>query len=232
MKVHYLQHVPFEGLAYIEYWLKENKHEISVTRFYEAGYHLPSVEGIDALIVLGGPMGVYDEHAYAWLHQEKAFIRDCIHAGKKVLGICLGGQLIAVCLGAIVHRAPYQEIGWFPVSPTEESAGLPWFYQLFANNPMVFHWHGDQFEIPGNGCLNLLTSAANSNQAFCYNDNVMGLQFHLEITEQAIVQMLQNGAAELIDAPYIQTAEEISHRIAHTEECNKLMEAILRHWLG
>lgn len=90
MKVHYLQHIPFEGLGYIENLLKENGYEISSTRFYEADYRLPPVAEIDALIIMGGSMGVYDDHNYTWLHEEKMFIEDCIQAGKKVLGICPG----------------------------------------------------------------------------------------------------------------------------------------------
>src|SRR5262245_15038627 len=119
MQIHYFQHVPFEGLGYIETWLKENGHDISVTRFYESSYQLPPVSAIDALIVMGGPMGVYDEDKYAWLRDEKAFIEDCIRAGKRLLGICLGAQLLSVCLGAAVGAAPNKEIGWFPVKPTE-----------------------------------------------------------------------------------------------------------------
>ena len=139
MKVHYLQHVFFEGLGYIENWLTKNNHTISSTRFYEHGYRLPEAENIDVLIVMGGPMGVYDEDRFPWLKEEKTFIRNCIQSGKKVLGICLGAQLIADCLGAKVDKAAHKEIGWFPVTPTEECKQLVWFYELFKGNPTVFH---------------------------------------------------------------------------------------------
>lgn len=148
MRVHYLQHVPYEGLGYIETWLKENNHSISGTRFYEPGYALPSISDIDALVIMGGPMSVYDDYKYPWLREEKIFIEDSINAGKKVLGICLGAQLVALCLGANIHTAQHQEIGWFRVQPTEQIKSISWLHQLFKDEPTVFHWHGDQFEIP------------------------------------------------------------------------------------
>jgi len=230
MNVHYLQHVPFEGLGYIEDWLIENKYSISSTRFYEADYNLPAVENIDALIIMGGPMGVYDTVPHPWLLEEKQFITDCIESGKKVLGICLGAQLLADNLGAKVYGASHREIGWFPVKPAEESKQLSWFYDLFKDQPTVFHWHGDQFEIPEGG-LDLLSSAANNNQAFSYGDNLIGLQFHLEVTRDTLIDMLENGASELTDAPYIQKVEEITAREANISRCNAMMAKILENWL-
>jgi GMP synthase-like glutamine amidotransferase len=192
---------------------------------------LPSVDAIDALIVMGGPMGVYDEHEYPWLVAEKAFIERCILSGKKVLGICLGAQLLSVCLGSEVHRASNKEIGWFPVAPTEASKGIPWLHELFMARPVVFHWHGDQFGIPETG-LNLLLSAANSNQAFYYNERIIGLQFHLEVTEETLRQMVEHGVEELVDGTYIQTAEKIVSETGNIGASNQMMKAILECWLG
>lgn len=231
MKVHYLQHVPFENLGYIENWLKENNHDISVTRFYEKNYSLPAPSGIDALIIMGGPMGVNDEDKLSWLKEEKAFIKNCIQSGKKVLGICLGAQLIADCLGSKVGKAKHKEIGWFTVKPTEDCKQLPWFYNLFKNNPTVFHWHGDQFQIPGKGALNLLFSQANTNQAFLYGENVLGLQFHLEVTEESINELLKYGASELMQRSFIQTIPEIKNGRKFIHRCNKKMSEILCNWL-
>lgn len=227
MIVHYLQHVPFEGLGYMEEWLVKNNHTISSTRIYEPNCPLPQVEDIDALIVMGGPMGVYDEDRFPWLKEEKAFIRSCIQSRKKVLGICLGAQIIAECLGARVGKAAHKEIGWFPVKCTEESKQLEWFHELFNDNPTVFHWHGDRFEIPVGG-LNLLSSEANTNQAFSYDDNVLGLQFHLEVTEETAASILENCAEELCESPWIQTVEQIKGGTrVYAENCNHLMDEIL-----
>jgi len=231
MRVHYLQHVSFEELGYIGEWLAGREASVSSTRFWKAGWELPSVDAIDALIVMGGPMGVYDEHEYPWLVAEKAFIERCILSGKKVLGICLGAQLLSVCLGSEVHRASNKEIGWFPVAPTEASKGIPWLHELFMARPVVFHWHGDQFGIPETG-LNLLLSAANSNQAFYYNERIIGLQFHLEVTEETLRQMVEHGVDELVDGTYIQTAEKIVSETGNIGASNQMMKAILECWLG
>ena len=231
MRVHYLQHVSFEGLGYIGEWFTGKGASLTSTRFWEVGWKLPVVEEIDALIVMGGPMGVYDEQEYPWLVAEKAFIESCLLAGKKVLGICLGAQLLSVCLGAEVHRAPNKEIGWFPVAPTEASKGIPWLHELFVARPLVFHWHGDQFGIPETG-LDLLLSAANSNQAFYYNENVIGLQFHLEVTDDTLRQMVEHGVDELVEATYVQTAEKIVSETGNIEASHQMMKAILGRWLG
>lgn len=232
MNIHYLQHVPFEGLGYIEEWLQQHGHSIASTRFFEEDYRLPAMEDLDALIILGGPMSVYDEHQYHWLHEEKMFIEDCIRAGKKVLGICLGAQLMAVCLGANVYTATRKEIGWFPVMPTEEGRKVSWFYELFRNNPVVFHWHGEKFDIPYDGSLELVFSEANNNQAFYHSQHIIGLQFHLEVTEASITQMIAHGVAELVDGPYIQPAAAISKGSAYIRQCNDMMAVVLAHWLG
>lgn len=231
MKVHSLQHVSFEGLGYIEGWLTKNNHTISSTRFYESGYRLPETGNIDVLIVMGGPMGVYDEDRFPWLKEEKAFIKNYIQSGKKVLGICLGAQLIADCLGAKVGKAAHKEIGWFPVMPTEGSKQFVWFHALFKNNPIVFHWHGDRFDIPDGGS-DLLLSDANTNQAFYYNENVIGLQFHLEVTEETVGLISENCADELCQSPYVQTKEQIkTGTMIYAENCNRIMEGVLQNLL-
>lgn len=231
MKIHYLQHAPFEGLGYMEIWLKQNNHSISSTLFYTANYILPAVSEIDALIVMGGPMGIYDDEQHPWLPEEKTFITNCIQASKKVLGICLGAQLIAGCLGAKVSKANHKEIGWFPVIPTEESIQISWFYKLFKNNPIAFHWHGDMFQIPKKA-LHLLSSEANNNQAFCYKDRVIGLQFHLEVTEETMVLLLEHASCDLKNKPFVQTVVEIESGAKHIKSCNEIMASILSHWLG
>jgi GMP synthase-like glutamine amidotransferase len=170
-------------------------------------------------------MSVYDDDKYSWLPEEKTFIKNCIGAGKPVLGICLGAQLAALCLGAEVHKAPHKEIGWFNVKPTDECKSLPWFSQLFKEHPTVFHWHGDQFDIP-EGSINLLTSSANDNQAFCYNEKVIGLQFHLEVKRENIEQLVNNCRYELIPSTFVQAEEEIL-QMNHVATMNKIMAAVL-----
>lgn len=232
MRIHCLQHVPFEELGYIETWLKEKGYSISFTCFFEENYRLPGPDNVDALIILGGPMSVYDDHQYPWLRSEKKFIRDCILSGKKVFGICLGAQLMAICLGANIYKAGNKEIGWFKTVLTDESKKIFWFNNLFKNGPEVFHWHGEKFEIP-QGCINLLSSEANDNQAFYYSKNVIGLQFHLEVTEEKIKRMLENAGSDIVKRSlYIQTDQQIKEGVVYTENCNKIMAEILTNWLG
>ena len=114
MRAHYLQHVPFEGLGSIEPWLGAAGYEITSTRFFESA-GLPDPAMIDLLVVMGGPMSVNDEDKLPWLTPEKRFIRAAINYGKPVLGICLGAQLIASAMGAMVYRNSVKEIGWLPI---------------------------------------------------------------------------------------------------------------------
>ncbi|MEJ7683416.1 MAG: hypothetical protein WKG06_37270 [Segetibacter sp.] len=114
MRVHYIQHVPFESLGCIEDWLIKNNHTIVSTKVWENAV-FPSTDDFDVLIVMGGPMGVYNDHQYTWLADEKNFIFDAIKSEKKIIGVCLGAQLLAVVLGAAVFINKYKEIGWFPV---------------------------------------------------------------------------------------------------------------------
>ena len=101
-RVHYIQHVPYEGLGYIEKWVKDNGYNLTVTRIYE-DYKFPDQDDFDMLVIMGGPMGTYEEDSYPWLKDEKLFVRKAIDSGKAVLGICLGSQIIANALGAAVY---------------------------------------------------------------------------------------------------------------------------------
>ncbi len=231
MKVHCLTHVSYEGPGYILQWLEEKEHSITFTRFYEDAA-LPDVSSIDAVVVMGGPMGTSDEENFPWLRKEKEFLYRCIAAGKRILGICLGAQLIAEVLGADIHTAPYKEIGWFPVYPAENALQTTWFTQLFEQKPMLFHWHGDQFMLPQKS-PDLLKTDALSHQAFLCGNGIIGLQFHAEVTEYSLNDMLENGKNELSEnGKYIQNADFIRCNSHFIPSCNRLMSQILEKWLG
>jgi GMP synthase (glutamine-hydrolysing) len=206
MRIHYFQHVPFEGLGNIEEWIKMKGYSLSSTRFYENSA-LPKLGDIDRLIVMGGPMGAYDENIYPWLAAEKRFIGQAINKGIKVLGVCLGAQLIAAALGAKVYPNAHKEIGWFPISLTEDGKTSALFRGLPAEI-LVFHWHGDTFDLP-HGTKHLAETTACKNQAFSYKNHVLALQFHLDVKKNIIDEWVQNGTYEMIKAPYIQTAEQM-----------------------
>lgn len=204
MNVHYLQHVAFEGLGSIEDWVRRGGHTLGATHFYR-GDPLPAVDAVDLLVVMGGPMNIYEEADYPWLVDEKRFIERAITAGRRVLGICLGAQLVADVLGARVYANAEKEIGWFPVEKTESAAAS----SLFAAFPAqldVFHWHGDTFDIPA-GAARVARSAGCANQAFVYDERIVGLQFHLETTPDSARQIIAHGAEDLIDGRDIQTPQ-------------------------
>ena len=206
LKVLCFQHVSFEGLGCIKDWCEANGHQITYTRFFE-NETIPQIENYDWLIIMGGPMGVYDENKYLWLSDEKTAIRNAILHNKTVIGICLGSQLIANVLGAKVYKNPVKEIGWFDISLTEQGI----HESLFVNFDVtlkVFHWHGDTFDLPENA-KHIAFSEICTNQAFLYKKNVLGLQFHLEVTEQSVAEMVENGNSELTDSKYIQCKSEI-----------------------
>jgi GMP synthase-like glutamine amidotransferase len=206
MNIHWIQHVPFEGLGGIEPWVVSRGHSLSASRMY-ASDPLPALDAIHWLIVMGGPMNIYEEAAYPWLAPEKDFIKRAIGSGKVVVGICLGAQLIADALGSRVYTGRHKEIGWFPVRKTEkaEESGL---FKGFPSELDVFHWHGDTFDVPP-GCLHLAESEACPSQAFVCEDRVLGLQFHLEMTRPDTEEILAHCRGELVEAPYIQSAGEI-----------------------
>lgn len=224
MNVHYLQHVPFEGLGSMETWFKNQGHTITVTHLYK-NEELPSIEDIDWLIVMGGPMGVEDQAIYPWLTKEKAFIKQAIDQNKIVLGICLGAQLIADVLGAYIIKNTYREIGWFPIQLSEEAKTT----ELGASLPEefdVFHWHGDTFSIPDHA-IRLASSEACLNQGFILNDKVVALQFHLETTATSALDLTIHCKNELDNSQYVQTADEILVKPKRFTDINQIMDLIL-----
>lgn len=208
MRLHYLQHVPFEGLGLIADWARERGHIVTATRLFEDGAaSLPAFSEFDLLVVLGGPMSVHDTEEYPWLSPEMAFITRAINSGKACLGICLGAQIFATVLGAKVGRSKEREIGWFPIHLTETGVENPLgpLWEL----PLVFHWHSEGFALPDDA-ERLATSPGCVNQAFCLGGatHVLALQFHLESTEECVRGLLAHATEdELAAGPFIQPSK-------------------------
>ena len=224
MRAHYLQHVPFETLGYMEPWLRDAGYEISCSPLYRSAA-FPDLETVDLIIVLGGPMSVNDEDAFPWLIEEKRFIRDAIEAGKPVLGICLGAQLMANSLGARVYKNHFKEIGWFPLQGIPRS-GSPGIFS-FPPTMDVFHWHGETFDLPS-GAFLLARTEACRNQAFQIGRNVIGLQFHLEMMPESARALVSNCRDELLPAKYVQSEAAILEVDSEKyQEINREMDRIL-----
>ncbi|MBW4630569.1 MAG: type 1 glutamine amidotransferase [Iphinoe sp. HA4291-MV1] len=220
MEIHYLQHVPFEGIASIEHWAKSKGHSLSATRLYQ-NEPLPKVEDIDWLLIMGGPMNIYEEIKYSWLAQEKRFIEQAVKHEKVILGICLGAQLIADVLGAKVFSNKYKEIGWFPIELTSAAQTSP-IFNFLPKRLSVFHWHGDTFELPS-GAIQIAKSDGCQNQAFIYNESIIGLQFHLESTKNSVQALLENCADEIVEGKYIQKSDQL---LSHEDSFKKINDAM------
>lgn len=207
MKIHFFQHVPFEGLGVFEDWASMPGNGLTGTKFFE-DEKLPFVDICDLLIVMGGPMGVNDTNEYPWLKKEKEFIEKALKRGKKVLGVCLGAQLLAEVLGAKVYKNKEKEIGWHDIDMVEGGRELG-IIKDFGTTEKVFHWHGDTFDLP-DGATHLFKSEACENQSFIYNNQALALQFHIELTETGIVNLIENCGHELSEkGQYIQKAETL-----------------------
>jgi len=206
MRVHCLQHVPFEGLGSLAGAFAERGDRVTTTHLYREALDADP-DALDLLVVMGGPMGIADETEHPWLAAEKRFIAQVIDNGARVLGVCLGAQLIAGVLNAPVTRNPQPEIGWFPIEKRPEASASA-IGRALPVRLTAFHWHGDRFAIPA-GAIPLYRSAACENQGFVYRERVVGLQFHLETTPASAAALVRHCADELRPGPYIQSAREI-----------------------
>jgi GMP synthase (glutamine-hydrolysing) len=181
-----------------------------------------SLNGVTGLIFLGGPMSVNEDHPY--IRRELGIIDEALAAGKPVLGICLGAQLIARALGANVYPNPVKEIGWGPIHRTEAGHRDPLLSHL-RDPETVLHWHGETFDLPAASTW-LAYSEACRHQAFRYGSNVYGLQFHLEATPEMIADWC---VAEVNRQDVEQLVSSIDPS-AHRERMRELSAAVFGGW--
>lgn len=193
-----LQHHPVETLGSIADALAGARLEFEYVRTF-AGESVPrDIDSADGLVVMGGPMSVYETDRYPFIRDEIALIRKALDAGRPVLGVCLGSQLLAASLGARVTRGEAKEIGWYPVRLAAEAGedplmrGLP---EAFT----AFHWHGDVFELP-RGAVALASSDLTAVQAFRYGAKAWGLLFHMEVTDESVHAMVREFTDEVTES--------------------------------
>lgn len=186
------QHAAQEPLGTLDPHLRREGFRIRYVNFARQPDACPTLDGYDALIVLGGPMNVDEAERHPHLLHEVRVIRDALDGGRPVLGICLGAQLLAHALGGHVGRAREPEIGWYDVS-VSDAAGADPLLGHFAGVERVFQWHGDTFEL-ASGATHLASSERCANQAFRAGDAAWGLQFHLEVDQPMIARWLDHPA--------------------------------------
>ncbi len=190
-----IQHAASEGLGTIEDALNAAGISFEYIRTFE-GQPVPiEACGASALIMMGGPMGVYEADRFPFLLREMKLIEAFLKAGKPILGVCLGSQLLAAALGTPCSKGPKKEIGWLPVqlSPAIEQDAL-WRGQ--PSRFVAFHWHSDIFDLP-KGAVALASSDVAPVQSYRFGDRAYGILFHIEVAEPNIRKMLAQFAAEV-----------------------------------
>lgn len=195
-----LQHIECEDLGTIADAISRRGISYQYVRLFDGEPVPEDIERYSGLIILGGPMNVYEEDKYPYLKDEDKLIKKVINRGLPVLGICLGGQLIAKASNVIVRKGARKEIGWYELNLTS-SGKKDTIFKNFPEKLTVFQWHGDTFDIPSDA-THIASSELFPNQAFRIGNKVYGLQFHLEVTEKMIRQWIAEYQDELSSLNY------------------------------
>jgi GMP synthase (glutamine-hydrolysing) len=207
-----LQHVSFEDLGSLHPILEQRGFAIEFADAATANLPLPQIQTCNLLVVLGGPIGVYDSDAYPFLTSEIDCIRMRLDAQKPTLGICLGAQLIAAAAGARVCPGNCgAEIGWAPIRNSAPGEPPSWFAPLLQPGINVLHWHGDTFDLPP-GATRIASTDLYDNQAFTLGEFALALQFHPEVAPEGLERWYVGHAYELarrgISVPELRAAAE------------------------
>lgn len=224
-----VQHVQSEGLGLIAPLLRSKGLGHHVVRVYK-GERIPErLAGYSALIVLGGPMGVYEDDVYPFIKAELRLLRSALAERRPVLGVCLGAQLLAKAAGAQVYKGEAKEIGWFDVSLTAQGRGDKLFLGL-PDTFTVFQWHGDTFTTPL-GAANLAGSELFERQLIRVGVNAYGIQFHLEVTEPMIKDWLAINAKEVESVKGVDPDRIVKDAAMNMKELHRNCRAVLTRFL-
>lgn len=221
-------HLPFEDLGTLEPRLREREFRIETVDVTTAHFPLPQASLCDLLVILGGPIGVYDAADYPFLAAELDCLRERLAAQKPTLGICLGAQLMAAALGGRVSPGSRgSEIGWSPIQSPAGKEPPQWFKPLLDSGLHLFHWHGDTFDLPV-GAVRLAETQLYQNQAFSYGNFALGLQFHPEVTAEGLDRWYVGHACEL----HVKKVPVPELRAAAVRHAPALTQAARRFWNG
>lgn len=234
MRIVCLEHASYEGPATIAEWAEERGHHFEIVRLYAEPFVHPGTP--DMLVVMGGPMNVYDEAEHPYLAEEKRFIAQCADDGSAVLGVCLGAQLLSVALGGEVTRNPEPEIGWFPIELTAEGAQSP-VLGVLPRRFVALQWHGDTFSVPP-GAVHAARSVACENQAFEVDGGrILAMQFHLEPTPLSLEGLIAHHSDDLespgawVSSAAQMLADESRFATVRTLQF-ALLDAIVERWVA
>jgi len=187
------------------------------------------IDSASGLVVMGGPMGVYEQERYPFLRDEIRLIEDAIRGEIPVLGVCLGSQLLATALGARVKKGKQKEIGWHTVNLAEATLNDP-FWEGVDRSFRGFHWHGDVFDLP-EGAISLASSALTRCQAFRYGPNAYGILCHMEVTREIISCMIDAFAGELSEEK-IEGETLLRQAETHLPPLQRVGGTLFRRWTG
>lgn len=222
-----IRHVAFEDLGAFRAPIERAGYRV---HYYDVGVDpLWTLEPVktELVIVLGGPIGAYEDDKYPFLREELDLLEERLTAGRPTLGICLGAQLMARALGARVYPGPAKEIGFSPLSLTDD--GRTSCLASFDGEP-VLHWHGDTFDLP-EGAVRLASTAVCDNQAFAYGPNALAVQFHPEAGGSGFERWLIGHALELAQVG-IDVGKLRAEQATLSGDLMRRAEASIASWLG
>jgi GMP synthase (glutamine-hydrolysing) len=222
-----IRHVPFEDLGLLGPLLAELGHDV---RYIEAPTaNLAALDPLapDLLVVLGGPIGVYENDRYPFLDHEVALLAARLRAQRPTLGICLGSQLMARALGARVYSSGTKEIGWAPITLSAAGHRSPLRH---LEGTAVLHWHGDTFDLP-NGAVHLASTAECRNQAFSIGTHALALQFHGEAAGLALESWFVGHACEISATPGLSVPQLRSDTARYSAALVRQGSECFREWL-
>jgi GMP synthase (glutamine-hydrolysing) len=226
-----VRHVPFEDLGFFA--------EVLTAKGFTIGYREAPVDDLgaadlrecDLLVLLGGPIGVYERALFPFINAEVALAEARLARGRPLLGICLGSQIMAAALGAPVYPGNRgKEIGWAPLSLSSAGLASP-LAHLAAERTRVLHWHGDSFDLPKGATL-LASTERYRHQAFALGDTVLGLQFHPEVTAKGLERWFVGHSCEIAATPGIDVASLRAATARHAPALLNHGRAFFEAWLA